>query len=498
MNFFGQMDRKLKSQFPDPRVKAFGLRSLMSCLTTRDSTLQAHIFKIVLQKNAHKVSNISVSATPPYKPIGYIELLRGNRNFRQLWLGQVVSQMGDWFDTIALYTIILNLTGSGRDVGLLLVARFVPSFLFGSVSGVVADRFSRRTIMIVSDVLRAFVVLGFLFVRRADQLWIIYVLTVLQLALSTFFEPAKTAAVPSIVTDRELIPANAISSVTWSVMLTLGAAIGGLITGWFGTNAAFILDALSYVLSAVLIWNVKLPKRPKRERQKLKLGRVLGISETIEGARYVKRRPSVLALLLVKPAWGLGGGILTLLAVFGERIFPVGKSAATGIGVLFAARGIGTAVGPIVARRIAGEGKKSLQTAIGIAFLIGGIFYFAFGASTSFIFALVVLGIAHTGGSILWVFSTVLLQRGVDDSFRGRVFAAELALLTLTMAASNYFTGELLDRFKVSPRIVTMGIGAFFVLPGIAWFLTQRWWDREGHEPVKESIELASLHSSID
>ena len=160
--------------------------------------------------------------------------------------------MGDWFDTIALYTIILNLTGSGRDVGLLLVARFVPSFFFGPISGVVADRFSRRTIMIVSDILRAVVVLGFLFVRRADQLWIIYVLTVLQLALSTFFEPAKTAAVPSIVTDRELVAANAISSVTWSIMLTLGAAIGGVITGWFGTNAAFILDALSYVLSAVL------------------------------------------------------------------------------------------------------------------------------------------------------------------------------------------------------------------------------------------------------
>ena len=153
------------------------------------------------------------------QPVGYVDLLRRNRNFRQLWLGQVVSQMGDWFDTIALYTIILNLTGSGRDVGLLLVARFVPSFLCGSVSGVVADRFSRRTIMIVSDLLRAVVVLGFLFVRRADQLWIIYVLTVLQLSLSTFFEPAKTAAVPSIVSDRELVAANAISSVTWSIMV---------------------------------------------------------------------------------------------------------------------------------------------------------------------------------------------------------------------------------------------------------------------------------------
>src|ERR1051325_11237636 len=106
---------------------------------------------------------------PTIKPVGYIDLLRRNRAFRQLWLGQVVSQMGDWFDTIALYTIILNLTGSGRDVGLLLVARFVPSFLFGPLSGVVADRFSRQRIMIVTDILRALVVLGVLFVRRSEE-----------------------------------------------------------------------------------------------------------------------------------------------------------------------------------------------------------------------------------------------------------------------------------------------------------------------------------------
>ncbi len=411
--------------------------------------------------------------------VGYIDLLRRNRSFRQLWLGQVVSQMGDWFDTIALYTIILRLTGSGRDVGLLLVARFVPSFLFGPISGVVADRFSRQRIMIVSDLLRAVVVLGFLFVRRADQLWLVYVLTVFQLGLSTFFEPAKTAAIPSIVEDRELVAANAITSVTWSAMLTIGAAIGGFITGWFGTNVAFVLDAATYLLSAALIASIRVPKRQKRERQKLALGRLLGITETIEGIRYVKDRPRVLAMLLVKPAWGLGGGILTLLAVFGERIFPVGKGAAEGIGVLFTARGIGTAVGPIVARRISGEGNRRMQASIGIAFLIAGVFYAAFGSATSFIFALVVLGIAHCGGSILWVNSTVLLQRAVDDSFRGRVFAAELALLTLTMAASNYTTGELLDRFQISPRIVTVGIGLLFMVPGIMWFVTQRWWDRE-------------------
>jgi hypothetical protein len=198
-------------------------------------------------------------------------------------------------------------------------------------------------------------------------------------------------------------------------------------------------------------------------------------------------RPRVLALLLVKPAWGLGGGILTLLAVFGEKIFPVGRNAATGIGVLFAARGIGTAVGPIVARRISGEGKKQMQVTIGVAFLIGGAFYMAFGWATSFVVALIVLGLAHTGGSILWVFSTVLLQRGVEDTFRGRVFAAELALLTLTMAISNYATGELLDRFGLSPRAVVIGIGALFVFPGVAWFATQRWWDKDERKNEKST-----------
>jgi hypothetical protein len=246
-----------------------------------------------------------------------------------------------------------------------------------------------------------------------------------------------------------------------------------------------------------LIGSIRLPKRRKRERQELSVGRLLGITETIDGIRYVKDRPRVLALLLVKPAWGLGGGILTLLAVFGERIFPVGKNAAGGIGVLFAARGIGTAVGPIVARRISGEGDKRMQASIGIAFLIGGAFYIAFGTSASFILALVVLGIAHCGGSILWVFSTVLLQRAVVDSFRGRVFAAELALLTLTMAASNYVTGELLDRVGISPRIVTVGIGIFFLLPGIVWFITQRWWDRT-ERPAAVSVRPDIVHQSVE
>lgn len=420
--------------------------------------------------------------------VGYLELLRENRNFRQLWLGQVVSQLGDWLDTIALYTIVLRLTGSGRAVGLVLVARFLPTFIIGPLSGVVADRFSRRTIMIVSDLLRAVVVLGFLFVRTPEQLWLVYVLTVLQLTFSTFFEPAKSAVIPSIVSARELIPANTISSATWSAMLTLGAAIGGEITGWLGTDGAFILDSVTYLASAVLVASVRFPKRPARAKSKLTLGKALGITDTLEGARYVLQRPRLVALMLVKPAWGLGGGILTLLAVFGEKIFPVGGETARGIGVLYAARGIGTAVGPIVFRRFAGETRASMQKAIGISFLVGGLFYIAFGTATNFMLAIILLAIAHAGGSTLWVNSTVLLQATVVDNFRGRVFAAELALLTLTMAASNYVTGELLDRFNYSPRAVTIGIGIVFIIPGLVWFVTRRYWDSARGE-TPEAIE---------
>ena len=213
------------------------------------------------------MSKVTPNRTEGPPTVGYGALLRGNRGFRFLWLGQVVSQMGDWFDTIAVYTIALRLTGSGRSVALIMVARFLPSVVMGPLSGVVADRFSRRSIMITADLLRAVVVLGFLLVRRPDQMWLVYVLTVLQLAFSAFFEPAKTAAIPSIVSDRELLSANAIASVTWSAMLTLGAAIGGFVAGWFGTDVAFILDSLTFVASAMLIARVRFPKRPPRQSE---------------------------------------------------------------------------------------------------------------------------------------------------------------------------------------------------------------------------------------
>ncbi len=278
-------------------------------------------------------------------------------------------------------------------------------------------------------------------------------------------------------------------------MLTLGAAIGGLITDWFGTDAAFVIDSLTYLLSALLVASVRLPKRPARAKTKLTLAKALGITDTLEGMRYVWARPRVLAFLLVKPAWGLGGGILTLLAVFGEKVFPIGRTAAAGVGVLYCARGIGTAVGPVLARALLGETRRRMTTAIGLSFLVGGAFYVAFGLAHNYPLALLMLFVAHMGGSTLWVFSTVLLQWSVEDDFRGRVFAAELTLLTLMLAASNYVAGELLDRFGMSPRTVMVMMGGIFLLPGVFWFITARWWNLERTPVIKPTTPAEPTQS---
>ncbi|HET8675839.1 MAG TPA: MFS transporter [Blastocatellia bacterium] len=425
------------------------------------------------------------------RSVGYVRLLGGNRNFRYLWTGQFISQMGDWFNSVALFTLILSLTGSGEAVGFILILKLLPTFFVGPLAGVAADRFDRKTIMIVTDVARGLSVLGFLFVKTPDQVWMVYALTVAQVILSTFFDPAKSAAVPNIVSRDELIAANGLSGASWSLTLALGAALGGVVTDAFGRDTAFIIDAASYFVSALFILAVRFPAaRARRARSaqakpsKLALADATGIRDLIEGARYLRRNPRVMAVLLVKSGWGLGGGVLLLLTIFGKQIFPIGRDGSTSIGLLYAARGIGALIGPVVASSLAGRLPRRMRRVIGIAFFITAAFYLLFAQAPTLMFAALFAVGAHAGGSIQWVYSTALLQMSVPDRFLGRVFALELAMVTLTMSLSTYFTGWGIDHGGFSPRQMATILGLAFLVPGILWLLLQPWLDKK--EPSED------------
>jgi len=167
------------------------------------------------------------------------------------------------------------------------------------------------------------------------------------------------------------------------------------------------------------------------------------------------------------------------LTIFGQRVFPIAGGSAAGIGVLYAARGIGAGLGPIALRWIVGQQPQRLRRTIGPAYFTVGVFYIALAAAPSLWIAAVCVLCAHFGGAILWVFSTVLLQMEVPDRFRGRVFATELALVTLMSSASSYWTGRQLDRAGWSPRTLAFALGAMFCVPGVLWLIIQSRWREE-------------------
>ena len=190
--------------------------------------------------------NTSQTKTSAAETIGYAALVRGNRTFRMLWFGQIISLLGDWFNLIASASLVAELTQSGLAVGGLFVVRMLAPFLMSPIAGVGADRYNRKRILVLTDVSRAVVVLLFLLVREPGQVWLLYVVTAVQLSISGFFFPTRNAILPDIVSERELGAANALSSATWSVMprlvLSSSSRVGMLPSGRFlrGTPAVLI------------------------------------------------------------------------------------------------------------------------------------------------------------------------------------------------------------------------------------------------------------------
>lgn len=412
----------------------------------------------------------------------YWRLVRENRNFRRLWFAQIVSEMGDWFYILAIYSLLLQFTGKAQSIGLALVLQVLPSTLVGPTAGVVNDRVRRQHVMIAADLARMVIVLGMMFVRSPAGVWLVFPLLFFETVMWGFFEPARTALLPNIVGEDQLLIANTVSSLTWSFNFAAGSAIGGLVTVLLGRDAVFVLNALSFLCSAFLIRGMRLHEPHAANAAPFHLRELVDFSPVAEGARYIRRDARLLATVLLKGGIGLMGANWVIFPIMGERIFPVhwggvnaSRAAVLGMSLLMGARGVGALIGPLTATRWAGERNTRMRRGILIGYLCGAAGYILLSKAPVLALACLSAALAHAGASIVWVFSTTLLQRFSDDKFRGRLFAADLGFCMFMIAASGYLASIAIDA-GAGVRAVAFWTGAVMFAPAVAWLWAMRLW----------------------
>lgn len=404
----------------------------------------------------------------PAGPVGYLALVRGNANYRHLWIGQIISLFGDWFNLIASAALISQLTASGLAVGGLFVVRMLAPFLISPLAGVAADRYNRKWLLILADLSRAVVVLGFLLVRTPEQVWLLYALTAVQLAISGVFFPARNAILPDIVSRGELGAANALSSSTWSVMLAIGAALGGLVAGEWGIYPAFVIDALTFLLSAAVIARISYRWEPPMEGD---TSIRAGFRQYVDGLRYLKNELDILFIALHKAAVALtiNGAFQVIQVVLAEQVYVIGEGGGTSLGLLYAVAGVGTGIGPIAARVFTGDRDRQLRVFLALSYLLTVVGIAITAPLAGFGMVLFGTFLRAFGGGINWVFSTQLLLQLVPDRVRGRVFSSEFAMFTLANAAGTAAGGWALDSTSLGISTLLWWLAGITLIPGLFW-----------------------------
>ncbi len=398
----------------------------------------------------------------------YLALLRRRPHFRALWSAEVVSLFGDWFNTIAVVMVVNRFADSGLAVSGLFIARALPPFFAGPFAGVIADRFNRKSVLIASDLLRAAIVLGLLLVDRPERLWLIYVLSAAQFSVSAFFEPARAAILPQLVELDELIPANTLSSVTWSAMLALGAALGGAVAAWLGASAALVIDSATFILSALLIAPILLkpiaggPRTPAS-----------GWRDLLDGLAYVRGRGDVALVALVK-GFGQIGSVDVTAAVLAARVYPIGEGGSGALGLMLAAFGVGTVLGPVVGNYLHDNTVAQLQRLITVGFVLMVLGWWVVGASASLPLVLLGFLLRGVGGSANWTYSDIVIQLKVPTHLMGRVFALNLTFFTLMLTLSVWVSGYVVDRFGASAQQLAFWLGVGSLAPLAIWAWASR------------------------
>ena len=369
---------------------------------------------------------------------------------------QIVSYLGDWFAFVALAGLVEDVTDSRFLVSLVLVSMTIPGLFMSPIAGSFADRFDRRKILIVVSILQAFAAL-LLLLHSAAGIWITFVAQCLIAALASFVGPSTSASVPNLVdNDHDLRKTNALFGSTWGTMLAVGAALGGVFAAVFGRNAAFIANAVSFVVAALLFSDVKRPMQSERTQNSNK-GRVRPIADMKEAINVAKKDPVILALLCSKMTFAVGAGIVSQLAVLASNVFNVGDS---GRGLLIGVRGIGSGLGPILGARIAGRDMAKLLKVCGYAGLVFAVCYVGAALSPFIGMAAVFIALAHLSGGAQWTLSTLGLQMEAPDHVRGRVMAGDMAMVNTMIGFTSILAGLTSQFIGVRPAIIIFAAAA--------------------------------------
>jgi hypothetical protein len=393
-------------------------------------------------------------------------LLRDNRNYRYTWIGQVVSETGDYFNNIAVFALVMEKSGSGLVVSGVMLARAIPAVLAGPVAGVALDRLDRKRIMIASDLIRAAVALGFLLTIHQPRPWLLYVLSAALMFVSPFFTSGRAAILPTIANAEELHAANSLTQTTQWGTLTVGTLLAGYSAAALGYHFAFIINSLSFLVSAWAIWQIATPGGFRARRGRVEGGVARPWREYREGLAYMRSVPLMMGIALISAGWALGGGAAQILfALFGEQVFHRGAS---GIGAIWGFAGIGLlaggALGHIVGRRASFAGYKHAVT---VSYLAHGAAYMLFSQAASFGGALAAMMASRVGMAVTSVLNNSQLLRHTPDRFRGRVFATMESLRWSVMIVSMAAAGIASQYF--SPRTIGLVAGAFGLVTAMAW-----------------------------
>jgi MFS family permease len=394
-------------------------------------------------------------------------LLVRNRDFRNLFLASVVSLAGDWFSFVAVASLVTELTGHAGAAAYVYAATVLPVFLASPIAGKVADRFDRKRTLVIADLARVPVALSLGLAAAWHSTTLAVVATIGLAVGASFSDPIASAATPNLVAAEDLASAQALMGAVWGSMLMVGAGLGGVFAEVFGRQAAFAIDAGSFLVSALLIGRIAAPMQEAT--------RPTGATGSIrEAIGYVRGSPVVLRLVFAKTGVSIANGIVGLLPAFSARRFARTNIAT---GLLFAARGLGAMLGPVLARVSVGAtpGRRAVIAICGISTLTYVAGYAAFTATHVFALALVLVVLAHLGGGAQWSLSTYGLQRETPDHVRGRVMALDYGLATLAIGVSAVAAGVLADRIgEVETTWWLCAVGAVY---GVGWLV---WSSRRG------------------